>query len=308
MANQLIISKALPIKFVKLNPVQIPQYVTKWMDEWQFQLTILDFQEPKVFIQRWGVDDSIRIQVISNYGPLTLALYNCSGNFIYSSLFETRQQDQFRPGYYIRQVELDLATFDTGQYYLQIETPGFDPYISELFEITEDITNTLYLEYSHPDLHEGIYFNSPFLPTCRIPGILPYEKPGSHRTTYEDQNANETLLKSVSYEIDTLTVGDAHGIPPYMIDKIDRMLGCPSLKFDGRLYTRPTQSEWDKNTLDLYPMAGWSIELRPKMNRSTLTYEDDVVITGTVVAAAVIDSKGFGLDPGGNYIEVYDVN
>jgi hypothetical protein len=309
--NVLIISKALPQKFVKMNPVEIPQYVSKQMDAYLFYLTVRDYEQAANFINKWLPDDSIRLQVISNYGPLTRKVYSCDGVEIASFTYQQLQQDQFRPGYYIRQHELDVAILDPGYYYETIEAAGEDPWVSELFEVVEEAPNTVYIEYSHPSFFQGIYFNSPtfpYRPAIRVPAVLEYEKPGSRNTLYEDQNLNETMVRAVPYRILKFTLGDAAGVPPYMIDKTDRALSCPNVKIDGVYITKNEGAEWEENKIDFYALSGWTIELREKLNRATLQYEDDVLITGTVVAAAVIGSKGFGLDPGGNYNEIYDVN
>lgn len=309
MANILIQPYINPARFVKLTPIQIPQYVSKFLDDWLASEIIHDYEQRKCYVQKWLNDDSIRLQFISNYGPLTLRLMDRQGVEIYSTPFETRQQDFFRPGYYIRQIELDLAPFEPGYCYLKIDAAGLDPWVSEPFEIVETFANSLYVEYSHPDYYQGVYFNSPFSPAIRIPAVLDYSKPGMKSTIYEDQNLNETMVKAVPFRLWTLTLGDAHGIPPFLIDKIDRIFGCPDLQIDGRFFTKNEGAEWDKSTIDLYPFAGWNIELREKLNRATVQYEDDVVISGENNMMAVIDTKGFGVnDNGGDFLEILDVN
>lgn len=303
MSNKIIVPYLNPVKFVEIEPTDIPQYVSRHMDDWLFKETIRDFEQPTNFIQPWLMDDSIRLQYRSNFAPLNLKVYSCDGELLFTEPFETRQQDALNPGYYIRQVELDLATFDPGFYYFRITELDW---ISELMEFKTEDPNTLYIEFTNSEFYGGLIFDSPFSPTIRIPAILKYKNPGSKDTIYSDQDESEVMLKSHSFRVWNLIVGGQGGVPPWLIDKISRMLGCDSFKIDGREYTKNEGAQWEAVELDGYPMAGWSIELREKSNRDYLLYEDNVEIIGKAAMAQAMDSKGFGVDDssGDDFLEV----
>lgn len=294
-----------PLKWVKIEPAAIPQYVSKFMDDWLFVNTVKPFEQETKFINRWLNDDSIRDQMISNFIPLTLKMFSCDGALVYSVLLTTKQQDFFRPTYYIRQFDIDLSVYPPGFYYFTISEAGI---ICEPFEILEqeDESNpTLYIEYSNSERYGGVIFDAPFEPAIRVPAILKYKSPASKDTLYSDQDESEIMLHSTPFRIWSFILGGIGGVPPYLIDKLSRIFGCDSLKIDGRLFTKNESAAWEPSELELYPMAGWQIELREKLNRDSLIYEDDVEIIGENNIISVIDNKGFGIfDENEDYIEI----
>lgn len=308
MPNKIYQSLALPLKFYLVEPADIPQYVSKHMDDWLFKLTIRDFEQDVNFVQPWLKDDSIRLQFISNFGPLTVQLRKCDGELIYSASFNTMQEDFFNPGFFVRQIEIDLTGLveEGEEYYLVIPEAGF---ISNPFAILDEDSgrNTLYVEYSSTEgLYQGIIFNIPYSPAVRVPAILKYKDTASKDTVYADQNEAETILHSVPYRLWTFYVT---AIPPEFKDRISRIFGCDSLKIDGRELTKSEGATWEIIDAENYPMAGYHIELREKLNRSSLIFETEVLLPGLANMMAVIDTKGFGMDDtlGGNFLEIEDV-
>ena len=308
MANIIKQSFLNPVKFQLINPIEIPQYVSKHMDDWLFKNTQRSFEQTVNYKDIWSIQDPIRLQYISNFGPLNLKLFSCNGVEIYSIPFQTRQQDFFNPGYYIRQIELDLNSLsglEEGYYYLTIPEAGW---ISEPFEVAEDVENTLFTEYSHSERYGGIIFDSPFSPAIRIKGILKYDQPSSIDTVYDDEEQSETMLRSIPFRVWKLIIG-SKGIPPYLIDKLNRILGCDSLKIDGRFYTKAEGAKWEEVELDSYPMSGWAINLRETLNREETIYENEVEIIGKAAMMQVIDTKGFGIDDSGvDFLEISDIS
>lgn len=297
-----------PLKGVLIDPVDIPQYVSRFMDDYLFVNTIKAFEQETKFINRWLPDDSIRCQFISNFQPLTFKLYKCDGTLVASIPLTTKQQDFFRPGYFIRQCDIDLATYDPGFYYFTMPEAGL---IFEPFEIMaeEDESNpTLYIEYSNSERYGDVIFDSPFEPTLRVPAILKYKNPSSKDTIYSDQDEAETILHSIPFRIWSFILGGIGGIPPYLIDKVSRIFGCDSLKIDGREFTKNEGANWEPIELDGYPMAGWSIELREKLNRDSLIYEDSGQVVAGNAMILISDSKGFGLvDEDNDFLEILDI-
>jgi hypothetical protein len=306
MPNRLYYPYINPIKFHEINPVNIPQFISKHMDSYPFKDTILRHEQDVCFKQPWTVNDSIRLQVESNYAPIELKMFRCSDNAeLYSQTFDTRQQNLLLPDFYIRQIDVDLAAYPADVYYFTIN----DSLISEPFEVLEDAHNTLLVEYSHYEKYGGVRFSSPFNPSIRIPGSLKYNTTGSKDVIYEDEPLNETMINSVNYRIMDFILGTSEGMPPWFSDKVKRIFGCSELKIDGRLYTKAEGSTWERVEEDYYPMQGWKIQLREKTNRDFLIYDDEVVIPGIAAAALIIDTKGFGIDDqsGNDYLEIQNV-
>jgi len=297
-----------PVKFHKLDNVQLDSYLSRFMDDWAFRRTIQPWEQKVCFYQPWLPSDSVRLQYTSNFGPITLRMYDQGGYLVHTQAFVTLQQDELRPTYYIRQIQVNLNPFSPGKYFFTRDTGGSLTY-SEPFEILEppldrnsvyleDENPTLYLEYTHYESKEGIKFFAPFAPTMRVPAILRYKNPAAKDNVYEDQLLNQTLINSVPFRVWEFVVGGAYGVPPYFIDRVARIFGCSDLSIDGRLYTKNEGANFEAAGLEGYPMAGWAIELREKLNRDSIINEDENIIEGIAAAALLIDNKGFGLEGG----------
>lgn len=306
MANTLYDSFLNPLKFHKLDNVQPANYLSRFMDDWAFRRTIQPWQEKVCFYQPWSNYDTIPLQYTSNVGPIVLKLYDEVGSLKATANFNDVMQDELQPTFYIRQIAFPMTGYDPGKYFFVREIAG-SPMYSEPIEIIdvedsgiclENQDPTLYLEYSHYEPVQGIKWFTPFEGKIRIPGILQFKQPGAKDNLYEDQLLNMTLINSVPYRIWQLIVGGNRGIPPWFIDRIARILSLSNVSIDGRLFTKNEGASFEPSLLDAYPMAGWVIDLREKLNRDTQIIEDDVVIEGIAAAAIIMDNKGFGIDGG----------
>lgn len=309
MANILYDSYLNPVKFHKLDNVQPAGYFSRFMDDWAFRRTIQPWEENVCFYQPWSNWDSIPLQYTSNFAPITLRLYDQDGHLMATQAFVTLQQDELQPLFFIREIVFDLSPFPPGRYFFTRDAAGVLTY-SEPFEILEaedsgaiQLENqdpTLLLEYAHYEPRGGVKFFTGIILRLRVPGILRYKNPGSKDNVYEDQLLNQTLVHAVNFRLWEFLTGGNRGIPPYFIDRISRAFSCSELKIDGRLYTKNENATFEPVILDAYPMRGWSIELREKLNRDSVITEDETIIEGVAAAALMIDARGFGIDGGAN--------
>jgi len=308
MANRIYQPLMTPVKFFLVQPQDVAQYISRHMDDWQMPNTVRTYEQPVVFPQPWLKDDSINIQLISNFAPFTFKVYDCNNKLIASQAFDTKQQDFFNVNFFIRQIQYILSALTAGYYFFKIEEANLISDLQEIFESKDDIPNTCYIQYKNSEFYGGINFDVPYEGALRVPGILKYKDTASKDTVYADQNEAETMLHSTPYRLWTFYIGGQRGIPPSFKDSISRMLGCDTFKIDGREYTKSEGAQWEVNDLEGYPMAGYNIELREKLNRDSLIYDSDVVLPGLAGMMAVTDTKGFGMDDqGGNFTEFVDV-
>lgn len=306
MPNKAIIPLLTPTKWKEMLPADIPQYVSKFLDDWNFDETILNYEQPATFYNSWLQVDAVRDQIKTNYGPVTIKLFRCDGSQVYSAPYTTKQQDADNPGTYIRQNDIDLAPFLVGSYYWQTNI-GSGPFVlvSEPFKIVSEAPNTLLLEYTHFEKFGGVYFQSPFSPTLRIPAVLKYNDTPSIDTIYADDSQDQTLLRSVPYRIYTLIMGHSAGMPPWLADKIKRIFCCSDVRIDGRYYTKADGAKWERTEQGLYPMQGWRIQLREKFNQDELVFENDAAVKGIAAAAIFVGGKGFGIfDEDSDFLEI----
>jgi hypothetical protein len=307
MANQIYIPYLNPCHYVEMDPVLIPQYVSKHMDDYLFASTIRPHQQTVPYLHKWSVNDAIREQIKTNYGPVVLKMKRCDGSEVYSQNFTTRQEDADRPGTFLRQTDLDLATFAPGFYYREIHI-GSNPakvLVCDPFEIATSVPSTLYLEYSHFEKYQGTYFQSPFNPTLRVPAVIDYNDTASKDTIYEDEPLSETMLKSTPYRLYDFKLGGSRGVPPWLADKVKRIFGCSDLRADGRYYTKSEGAKWERTERDNYPMHGWQIQLRDAQNKEEMIYENDAQVIGIAAAGLIVSTKHFGIsDTGSDYLEI----
>lgn len=309
MANEVLFSFLNPVQFTKLSPTDLPQYRSRMFDYWRFVDTIKDFQQPTQYRQPWQLSDSCRLQLISNYGPASIALMNCEGVQVGTSYsFDTKQEDFFRPGYFIREIEIDIADFTEGYYYWQLSIGSSDVWISEPQHFLTTHPNTMYHEYKHYERLGDTIFETGFSPAIRVHAGLKYNAPKSKTTAYVDQSYNQTTVKSIPHRSYTMIYGGVEGLPPWVIDRLNWVLSCSDCQIDGRFYSKADGAEFEENEIDDYPMAGYTIELVEKLNKSSIAYEDATAIIGMNAMVAVVDTKGFGIDDsGGDFLEIENV-
>lgn len=307
MPNTLYDSYLNPVKFHNLDNVQPSTYLSRFLDDWAFRRIIQPWEEKVCFYQPWGPQDQIKLQYTGNVSPI-LRMYNEDGQLVLTQNFATLQQDELQPTFYIRQIQVNLNAFPAGKYFFTRDLAGNLMY-SEPFEILEAEASglvclenqdpTLYVEYSHYEPRGGIKFFTDIVLAMRVPAILRYKNPGSKTNLYEDQLLNQTLVHAVDFRLWEFILGGNRGVPPWLIDRLARAFSCSDLMIDGRLFTKSAEgANFEPSILDGYPMRGWSIELREKLNRDSQTVENDTVIEGVAAAALMIDNKGFGIDGG----------
>lgn len=300
-----------PVQLIKLTPDEVPQYQSKHMDEWYHLLTIPPWMQSRQYFQTFLQVDSLRLQFISNYGPLTAKLLDPEGFVKATQPLQQMQQRFYQPGTFIYQLDWALNVIPTGYYQLKIEcgNPTVQELISEPIFITDKAPHTLLFEYKHRKEYCDVIFQNGFSPSIRLPATLKLRPPASKDTIYPDQRLNYTMLDSKPYEVWELRIGGAAGVPDYLVRKIIRILGCSDLLIDGKYYTKADGAKLDELAQDGWARRGWSIELVEKLSRHSKHYSDDVAISGVIAAVANVDSKGFiSDDSGGSVHQIRNVD
>lgn len=280
------------------------------MDANRFPTTIQKWEQRVCFWHGWQLNDTIKIQLTANYSPISLSLYRASdGVKLITIPFSQVRMNVDIPGHFIYETSLELSAFMSGEYYFEIEagSPVALTLISELIIFSELIENSLLLQYRHRRFYGDVVFETGFYPSMRIPGSIRYKSPSSRDTSFEDQPANLTMIKSIPFRVCELSVGSSEGVPNWMIDKINHILGCDDIKIDGIQYTKSDGAKFEEFSEADYPMRGWRIELREKLNRSSIVYENQVQQADEFSVIIVANSKGFGADTGGSNFLITDI-
>lgn len=300
------------IRYTKLVPDMVPQYLSKHMDDWRFPDTIKPWEQPAYYCQPWVYSDSIRQQVQSDVGPLRLRLYDYTGKVWFDDNFLQMQASLNMPDMFIYQSDLALSVVTVpGLYYLRLDigSPVGSTWISDDLYIAPGIDDTLLFEFTNSRFYCDTIFENGFSPRVRTYGRLKPKAPASRDNVYEDQVLNMTMLNSKPYRLWELQLSAASGIPPWFIHKLNWVLGCDDLKIDGRAYTKNEGAKLEESAVPGYPMFGYTIEMREKLNRSSMVIEDDSAQFDVAAVVANTDSKGFGQDDsGGSVYQIIDVN
>ena len=305
-----ILSHINPVEFWDKNYSQQAQFNSRHINDYKLPDTLLPWQERAGFRQVWQTNDSIRLQVRTDAGPVTWRLYNCDNVQVDTDAFVQVLQNFDNPAEYIYQSDIDLSVYTEGTYYLQLEvgSPVNLFLISDYFELSEICDNSLLLNYRNSSFKDDVLFETGFAPVIRIKGHLQYKEPGSKDVVYEDQVLNETVIESKAFDLWDLFLSDELGIPDYMVRKLNGILGCDTLIIDNRYYARSEGSRLEAIAIEYYPLRGWRIELREQLNRRAKYYSSSGSTNLGLSVLLNTDSKGFiDGESGGSVFQIEDI-
>lgn len=307
MANILYYSKLNPIRLYLPTPDKT--YHSRHIDDFVFFDTIDRWEDHTPYYQPWESADLIRLQLQADFGPHNINLYNEQGVIVTTVAFQQARQNVDNPNLYIYEVEIDLSALPQGGYQLELVSGIDNPLklVSDWLSICQTHRETISLEYSNTQYHEGVFFDTDYLPSYRVEGCIKLKTPASKDSSYQDQTFDETLLQSTPYNVYELTIGDSRGVPDAVIDTVNRLLSCDTLSIDGRRYSKPEGARWEVSEEDGVPTRGWKIELREAVNRPSRLFNNNQPVTARISIVINADSKGFGLDTGGTTYEITDV-
>lgn len=262
-----------PLQIVEMNPVQNTAiYATRWMDNYLFSDQIYKFQNKIQFLQQWVLTDIIHLQFESDYAPITLVMEDQYGRQIAgkSASMTAIRANKYIPGLIVYEAALSVNGLGSGPYRYVI-TPGNDPsqmQITEWFTILRSADNTIRLDYSHNQYHEDVLFETGIVFSLRIPGYIEYMAPGNKIVTIEDQPLNQTTVSARSFRNIQLHIGDGSGVPPWLIDKINRAWTCDNCSYDGKLLA-VNDGKWTEAGDPDMQLKAFSGTLRESLNRSS---------------------------------------
>jgi hypothetical protein len=297
MADNIVdISVLAPMKFVKQGYVNPLPYNTKFMDNWLYADTIPNLYEKKQYWQPWQKNDIVKFQILSNYAPHQLELYDCSGNQIDTFVLAYVASSIEGTGQRVYEASVALNGYDDGVYQFRILSgnPVLETYVSEWFQLKDLHENTVLLEYKHDENDHDIIFETGIQFSLRVHGELAEFQPGADRTVFVDQRRNIVLLSGSSFEGEKFIIGDSFGVPNYMIRKINNIYLCSQVLHDGVQYVGAEGARFEAKREELYPMTGWAFELRPANSGTKKRFVADGTQGSPTTVTYNIEQKGFG--------------
>lgn len=284
----------LPLKFVEVAPQQVVQYVSRHMDDYLLHNRWTRWQYG-YYHNKWLRSDSIALQLQTNTGQPTITVIQCDGTVVIGpQLMIQRQQNPYDPGTFIYESATALnACQDGGVYWFKITT-GSITLISEPIQVFEQLTESLLVQYKHRRFYEDVIWETGVEMNLRVPAIIRYKPPAAKDTVYEDQVLDMTMIKSIPYRVVDFVVGTGSNIPDYMIDILNRILGCSSVRIDGRYYAKNEGFKWEDPDDEMNALfKGYRGELRENINRASKIVEPATNTNEEVTIIGLVDLKGF---------------
>jgi len=308
MSNFLYIPDINPSRFYDVDPLLVPQYLSRHFDDFSFANQIKSWEQPSRYFQKWQTSDIVRYQFTSNFDPILVTLVD-KYDIARVSLNATQiRANKYMAGYYVYEVEISLATVPAGCYFVKIDAgTGAKILISEPISVAVEWKNSLYVEYQNSRYHGDVIFETGIKFNFRVEGRIGRLFPGSKDVVYEDQKANPYTLSSTGFKSFDISYGGGKGLPDWVIDKLNLIWTCNSVTHDGKSFAKFEDTKFDLKDQDNYPMRGVRMRVREGINRGSKIFSADVDTNKKLMVVFQIDdSKIFGdlLDPGSNVVAV----
>lgn len=257
----------------------------KWADKvkyWQ------PFQQGDTITLQWLGVANYTLPAIVNYN---INLLDCNGNIV---KYKPVDQGATVGTQKIRSVSMQLFDVPEGRYFVQLAKIGaggdyFFYAISEGIEIKKYHADTAIIKYKNTSNAFGIFFETGIEFQLRIPCAKELLT-GSKFNVYEDQPLNLTLLSGVPYREWQCTFGTNNKqFPEWMLDKLERILLCDTLRIDNVYYTRIDGSKLEPQRVDKSPLMSAVITVREKNNDQDLSINE----YPQILVSQFIDSEWF---------------
>lgn len=288
MANEFYISTANPIRFYPEEENYNPGvYYIRQMEDAPYFKQIRDYQSKIVYNQKYTLQDSPMVQIMSTYDDIICELVNCETKIV-SDTFAVNMiaTDLVGQDFDVYQFSCDFT--EEGLFFLRLKyknsiDPDYIVMISEPLEIKQVHPNTLRFEYTNSKNDFSIIFNSDFIGLVRCEGDILEYQPASDNTIYTDQVRNTTLTRSVPYSKYSLVIGGNvnktyGGIPDYMVDIVNHVMSCDQVKIDGKYFTKSEGSDWEELRFQNYPLSAQRISVNRGENKFQLEFENTLPI------------------------------
>ncbi len=285
-----------PLQIVEVDPIEIPQYNFKHMDDHWWIDRLSQWQNPDQYKAPWQSNDVVSLQFQNNMGQLQVQIVNCQNQAAATFLMDQKQQNKYLPDYFIYESNSALTGL-SGTYFFIIRagsSPVKKTFISEPINIQATQPDTILFEYVNRAFYQNLVFETGISPSLRVHGFLRLKDMPAKDTLYEDQVLDMVMVQSKPYRVWELYIGAPQQIPDYLIDKITRVLGCSDARIDGKFFTKNEGFKWEEaDNLWNNALKAYKCELRESINRDSKIYDTEVDTNEELTLLVNSDSKGF---------------
>lgn len=296
MANTIYIPFLCPVRFVELDPVELPQYLTKHFDDYWASEQLQSFETVVNFTQKYQTSDTIYLQFESNFASIQLSVIDCDQTVLLTQAATQVRANKYLAGYYVYELTLSLAAFPAGTIWLKLSLGlGSKFMISEPIELAETWPNTILFQYNNSKYHGDVIFETGIVFGFRCEAVIRRLDPANERTAYRDQKLNPTTLKVRPFRGFELGIGHLSSVPDWVIDKMNWIWSCDNVLCDGKSFAVLDESKFeDKEIHPQYPFRQWALNIQEGINRASKIVGVDVDSSKKLLIVYQIDGTVFG--------------
>lgn len=297
MSNYLNIPLIWPFKMVPVSSDPGVHFDDSWSHE-----QIKSFEMRQRYFQKWVKSETTPLIVEATYAPENLKLYRPDGTVIkefgWTSIFAATE-------YQIYKTEFDVSDVTDKRVFLyQKAEAGIysKEWFSEPIEIKTSWPGTLLFKYRNSYLSQGVAWTaeSGLYMYFRCEAGLMNFVPKGDRTSFINQIRNTKQLSGYPYRNFKLWIGDVFGVPPYILDILNRIFCCDTVLITHKKgvmekqYELTQGAEWEINEIKGYPWMGAGIEITPSTNVESTSFNDQVTAAPALVVTYQIIARFFG--------------
>jgi len=266
------------------------------------------FETKYCYKQKWQFGDETKLQITSTIAPAAVKVYTGAGLLVAGTTFAwTLVGSGGALGVNLYECTINLDALPAGFYHLYFECSLLSysaKFVSEKIHLKTTHNNTLLFTYRNSINDFGVYFSTgvEFSFRCEA-GIMDYQ-PASEGKDYVDQIFNTTILSATPYDTFKLYIGEAPGVPNYVIKILNYIFACDyvnirkDLTQDGMQFVKPIGEKWEATRVKGFPQFGWSATIQPAVNASSLQFNDNAPgLTPGIVTAYNIDTNLYSTEP-----------
>jgi hypothetical protein len=296
MANRADIPFLNPVRFVELDPVELPQYNTKHFDDYWFKEQLQPYETDVEFKQKYQINDTIYLQFEANFASIQMQVIDCEQTVLLTQAATQVRANKYLPGYYVYEITLSLAAFSAGTIWLKLNLGlGSKFMISEPIELAEKWPGTILYQYNNSKYHGDVIFETGIVFGFRCEAVIEEYEPGSERTSYRDQKLNPSTLKVRPFDSFTVVAGHRSGIPGWVVKRMNWIWSCDNVLLDGKSFTVLDDGKIeDKVIHKQYPLKSWALKIQEGINRASKIVGVDVDSNKKLLVTAVMDGTIFG--------------
>lgn len=278
MANIIYIPLLNPIKFVELDPVQLPQYLTKHFDDFWASEQLQSYETVINVTQKYQTSDTIYLQFESNFASIQMSVIDCDQTALLTQAATQVRANKYLAGYYVYELTLSLAAFSAGTIWLKLSLGlGSKFMISEPIELAEKWPNTILYQYNNSKYHGDVVFETGIVFGFRCEAVIEGYEPGSERTSYRDQKLNPATLKVRPFDSFTVVAGHRVGIPDWVVKRMNWIWSCDNVLLDGKSFAVLDDGKLDDQEIHKqYPLKHWALKIQEGVNRASKIVGVDV--------------------------------